>query len=210
MDDEKIRLIIGLGNPGASYKTTRHNVGFRIADAFGIKQGFSLKFDSHVQGELAQGTVDDKRVFILKPMTFMNESGTSVRRCIDYYKIPVEHLIVITDDAALPLGMMRMRAKGSSGGHNGLYSIESHLNTQDYPRFRIGVGEPPPGEMKDFVLSAFSPDESRVIEETISQAVRALEIWVIAGITAAMAVSNVQKNEVKGDNKNDQAKETSL
>src|ERR1700729_2258291 len=104
MDNEKIRLIIGLGNPGASYKKTRHNVGFVIADAFARKKGFSFKHAAHVLGELAQGTVDDTKVLVLQPMTYMNESGNAVRRCIDYYKVPLEDLIVVSDDAALPVG----------------------------------------------------------------------------------------------------------
>jgi peptidyl-tRNA hydrolase, PTH1 family len=197
MDSKKKRLIIGLGNPGESYKSTRHNVGFMIADAFAHKKGLSFKHASHVLGELAQGMLEETQVFILKPMTFMNESGAAVRRCVDYYKVALEDLIVIADDAALPLGMMRMRTKGSCGGHNGLLSIETHVNTQDYPRFRIGIGGPPPGRMKDYVLTVFSSEESRIIEETIVQAVHALELWITAGIAAAMQMAN-QKIEGNG------------
>ena len=209
MDNEKKRLIIGLGNPGESYKTTRHNVGFMVAESFALKHGFTFKHASHAFGELAHGTLDGMQVFVLKPMTFVNESGTAVRRCMDYYKVPLEHLIVVADDAALPLGAMRMRTKGSCGGHNGLFSIEAHVHTQEYARFRIGIGGPAGAMMKDYVLSAFSSEESRIIAETIGQAVLALELWVIAGIAAAMQKVNA-KNEVKGDNNNDQAKETSL
>src|SRR5690349_2657732 len=113
--DEKKRLIIGLGNPGAAYKGTRHNVGFMIVEAFAHKNGLSFKSASHVFGELAQGVVGNKKVFVLEPMTYMNESGLSVRRCVDYYKVPLDDLIVVSDDAALPVGTLRMRTKGSCG-----------------------------------------------------------------------------------------------
>lgn len=211
MDSDNIRLIIGLGNPGESYKQTRHNVGFRIVNAFASKHHFAFKQASSLSGELAQGVIDAKKVLVFKSNTFMNESGVAIRRCVDYYKVPAEHLVIITDDAALPVGTMRMRTRGSSGGHNGLNSIEMHLNTQHYPRFRIGIGSPAQGRMKDFVLENFSSQEQHLVEEMIARAVDALEIWISAGIAAAMQTANAQKKvDNSGDKKHDQGKETPL
>lgn len=211
MDNERKRLIIGLGNPGDAYKKTRHNVGFEVVSTLAQKNGWSFKHAAHMFGELAQGVVDDTQILVLKPMTFMNESGIAVRRCVEYYKVPLDSLIVVSDDAALPSGTIRMRTKGSCGGHNGLYSIETHLNTQHYARLRVGIGAPVHVEMKDHVLSGFSAEEIPLMEEAASQAVRVLELWVLAGIAAAMQAANaLAKHENKKENNNDQAKETSL
>lgn len=214
--DEKTRLIIGLGNPGATYKDTRHNVGFNIVRTFAQKQGFSFKGAAHLVGELAQGMIDERKVLVFQPSTFMNESGVAVQKCIEYYKVPLHHFIVVSDDTALPVGAMRMRMKGSSGGHNGLKSIEMHLHSQAYPRFRIGVGNPEQESMKDYVLGTFSKEECLVMEEVIVKAVHALELWVSVGMIASMREvnrSHAQKPKQKlneGDKTNGQAKETSL
>jgi PTH1 family peptidyl-tRNA hydrolase len=166
-----------------------------IVEAFTHKNGLSFKSASHLFGELAQGVVGDKKVFVLEPTTYMNESGLSVRRCVDYYKVPLEDLLVVSDDAALPVGMLRMRTKGSCGGHNGLNSIEAHVNSEHYARLRVGIGSPPDARLKDYVLSTFSQGEEAVVQEAILQAVQALELWLMAGIAAAMQAINAKKTE---------------
>ena len=120
----------------------------------------------------------------------MNESGAAVRKCIDYYEIRIDDLIVVSDDVALTLGEKRMREKGSSGGHNGLKSIAMHLNSEHFPRFRIGVGSPSQGKLKDYILETFKRDEASIIEEVVTQAVDALKLWVTLGIAAAMRETN--------------------
>jgi peptidyl-tRNA hydrolase, PTH1 family len=189
-------LIIGLGNPGASYKRTRHNVGFEIVHAFAEKKGMKFRHDSQLIGDVAQGSVHDKKVILLCPSTYMNVSGESVRRCVDYYKVPIDHLIVVSDDVALPIGTLRLRPKGSSGGHNGLKSIESHLNTEHYARLKIGVGAPGEQVLADHVLGRFTEEESRTIHEAAVKAVAALEMWVHSGIAMAMQMAN-KKDHLK-------------
>lgn len=213
--------MIGLGNPGKAYKKTRHNIGFSVAHAFAQKHHFSFKRSAEFQGELAQGRIEGKRILLFEPWTYMNESGVAVRRVKDYYAIALERLIVICDDVALPLGTMRLRSKGSSGGHNGLKSIEVHLQTQDYPRLRIGVGYPQESSVRDYVLNDFTLEEHPLIEKVIVEATLALEVWMTMGIAAAMQKSNLSKErgnclekvnrEKTGENKqDDQAQETSL
>ena len=170
-------LIVGLGNPGSAYEKTRHNVGYCIVQAFARKHSFSFKHSSHLVGELAQGNLDGKKLLLLLPTTFMNSSGDAVRRCVDYYQVPTHHLMVVCDDVALPLGNMRMRKKGSSGGHNGLKGIETHLGTQLYARLRIGVGAPDQQDLADYVLGRFSRQETEMIEEMTPKAIEALELW---------------------------------
>jgi peptidyl-tRNA hydrolase, PTH1 family len=196
VDETEKFLIVGLGNPGAKYKNTRHNVGFQILQSLADKKGVSFKHSSQLVGEMAQATFRDKKVFLLQPSTYMNLSGEAVRRSVDYYKIPLDHLIVVCDDVALPLGTMRMRTKGSSGGHNGLESIEAHLNTEFYARLRIGVGGPGNQVLSDYVLGRFSEEEAKAIGEIEVKAVEVLELWIAAGIAVAMQTSNrIVKNE---------------
>lgn len=193
MDETEKFLIIGLGNPGAKYKSTRHNVGFHIVQSLADKKGVQFKHSSQLVGEIVQTKIHEKKVFLLQPTTFMNLSGEAVRRCVDYYKIPLDHLIVVCDDVALPIGTMRMRTKGSSGGHNGLVSIEAHLNTEFYARLRIGVGNPGNQVLSDYVLGRFSADESKTIGEIEVKALEVLELWIVAGIASAMQTANASK-----------------
>ncbi|MBS0605201.1 MAG: aminoacyl-tRNA hydrolase [Verrucomicrobia bacterium] len=198
MEELEKYLIIGLGNPGAPYKQTRHNVGFNIVQSFADKHGMQFKHASHLIGDFAQGSFRDKKVFTLLPTTFMNSSGDAVRRCIDYFKVPLDHLIVVCDDVALPTGTMRIRSKGSCGGHNGLKSIEAHLNTEYYARLRIGVGAPGGEVLADYVLGRFSQEESKIIEAVAAKAIEVLDLWIGAGIAAAMQVANsAPKDQVK-------------
>lgn len=194
-NDKEFTLIVGLGNPGVAYKKTRHNIGFMVLEAFAKKHGFVFRHSPPLHGKVAKGKVDSGDCLLLKPSTYMNESGRAVKGCVDYYK--PQRLMVLCDDIALAFGRMRIREKGSSGGHNGLKSIEAHLHSALYPRFRIGVGHPGCGHVKDYVLDSFTKDEALQLEALIGRAIEALELWLAAGIGAAMRFANVQDNEEK-------------
>ena len=191
------RLIVGLGNPGAAYKKTRHNLGFQIVQAFVEKKGLSLRQTGSVKGELAQGIVEENKLFFLLPSTYMNNSGEAVRLCLDYFDIPLENLLVVADDVSLPFGKIRLRSQGSSGGHNGLKSIEAYVRTQHYARLRVGIGDREHGELSDYVLGSFNSEEEVKLPEIVKQAVEILEIWITQGISAAMQSAN-QEGEKNG------------
>jgi peptidyl-tRNA hydrolase, PTH1 family len=197
VDELEKFLIVGLGNPGDAYTKTRHNVGFNIVQSFGKKHGFTFRHASHLIGDLAQGSVQEKKVMLLQPTTYMNSSGDAVRRCVDYFQVPLDHMLVVCDDVALPLGTIRLRSKGSSGGHNGLKSIEAHIHTEHYARLRIGVGAPGQEALEDFVLGRFSQEEWKIVEEMTAKAMEVLQLWIAAGIAAAMQSANAQKNQAK-------------
>lgn len=197
MDEIEKYLIVGLGNPGEAYIKTRHNAGFNIVQSMAKKQGLSFKHASHLIGDVAQGEIRGKKGLLLLPTTFMNSSGDAVRRCIDYFKVTLDHLMVVCDDISLPIGTMRIRSRGSSGGHNGLSSIEEHLHTEHYARLRIGVSSPGQEKLVDYVLGKFSQEEIKIIEEITVKAIEALELWLAAGIAIAMQTANAQKLEVK-------------
>jgi peptidyl-tRNA hydrolase, PTH1 family len=179
-----MKLVVGLGNPGARYHGTRHNVGFAVADylASGVGVGpWKRRFQAHV-AECPDG---DETLLLIKPETFMNLSGNSVRQATDFYKVPAEAILVVCDDIALPLGKLRVRASGSHGGHNGLRDIEAHLGTNDYARLRIGVGAPD-SEAVDHVLGRFRPSELPLIEDAIARAAAAVLVWSREGVEACM------------------------
>jgi peptidyl-tRNA hydrolase, PTH1 family len=200
VDEVERYLIVGLGNPGEGYAKTRHNVGFRIVQSLAKKHGLGFRHASHLIGDVAQWRIGEKKGLLLLPTTFMNSSGDAVRRCIDDFKVPLDHLIVVCDDVALPIGTVRLRSKGSSGGHNGLKSIEAHLNTEHYARLRIGVSAPGHEQLADYVLGKFSQEENKTIDEMMVEAIEVLELWLTAGIAIAMQAAgerNAQKNKVK-------------
>lgn len=198
MDELDKFLIIGLGNPGSAYKNTRHNVGFRIVQSFADQHAMTFKKADYLSGNLAQGIVSDKKILALLPTTYMNSSGQAVKLCIDYFKVPVESLIVVCDDVALPFAKLRLRSQGTSGGHNGLKSIESHLNTQYYARLKIGVGAPEAEVLSDYVLGQFPQNESALIEAVVKKAIEVLDVWIGSGIAAAMqCANNASKDFIK-------------
>ena len=197
MDQEENYLIVGLGNPGEAYKKTRHNVGFNIVQSLAKKHSLSFKHASHLIGDVAQGQICGKKGLLLLPTTFMNSSGDAVRRCIDYFKIALDHMMVVCDDVALPIGTLRLRSKGSSGGHNGLKSIEAHVHTQFYARLKIGVSSPEQEELTDYVLGKFTQEESKKIQEMTEKAIEVLELWIAAGIAMAMKKANTKLQEEK-------------
>lgn len=197
---EKIFLIVGLGNPGDAYCNTRHNIGFEVVRAFAEQRRMNFRHASDLIGELAQGEVDGNKLFLLLPATFMNSSGDAVRRCMDYYKVPVDQLLVVSDDVDLPLGTMRIRPKGSAGGHNGLKSVEAHLHTDHYIRFRIGVGSPTGGDLADYVLGRFSSEEGPIVNQMIKKAVDILLLHMEKGGPAAMQMANAKEKKLESEN----------
>jgi PTH1 family peptidyl-tRNA hydrolase len=180
-----MRLIVGLGNPGAEYAGTRHNVGFEAIEELAERHSVAVKKRAH-RAVMGDGTISGQRVILARPMTFMNLSGQAVASICRMYKIEPADVIVIVDDIALPIGKLRLRLKGSAGGHNGLTSIEEHLHTQEYPRIRIGVGSAQPGRMVDHVLGKFRPQERESIAEAIERAADAVEAALTDGFENAM------------------------
>jgi PTH1 family peptidyl-tRNA hydrolase len=184
--DTPTKLIVGLGNPGREYERTRHNVGFAVVDAFARAHGIAVSRRDH-QALVGDGRVGGARVFLLKPQTYMNLSGQAVASFLRYKPVALTDLLVVTDDIALPVGRLRLRADGSAGGHNGLKSLIAHLHGPAFPRLRVGVGAPrDPSVQKDFVLGPFSRSEQPAVDEAIERAVAALEVWLAEGIERAM------------------------
>lgn len=184
------RLIVGLGNPGAKYQKTRHNVGWRVIDELAARHGLG-KGRREGRAQTWDGAIANTRVKLAKPLTFMNRSGESVRWLMDYYDIPLDHLMVAHDDMDTPFGKLRLRKAGGHGGQNGLRSIIQHLGANEFARLRFGIGRPP-GRMQpvDFVLRPFKGDEAIVAAETAGQAAKAIEIWLADGIERAMSQFN--------------------
>jgi len=183
---EERYLIVGLGNPGKTYDDTRHNIGFKVVKALAEKHKISFRSSLfRMKGSVGEGIVSEKKAQLLLPLTFMNESGRAVRKAVDYYQLPLGHLIVVVDDVDLPFGTLRLREKGSSGGHKGLKSIEAHLGTQDYTRLKVGVGGREKGDLADYVLGKFTKEEQSALSEIIDRAVMALELWIAEGAEPA-------------------------
>ena len=184
-----MKVVIGLGNPGPKYAGTRHNVGFDVVDYLAAAPGVG-PFRSKFQALVAEAKEGSEPVLLVKPDTFMNLSGRAVRQVVDFYKLNAADVLVISDDFNLPLGKLRARAKGSHGGQNGLRNIQEQLGTDEYPRLRIGVGQPSEGEAIDFVLSRFKPGERKAVEETIAKAAEAVLIWIRQGLDPCMNRAN--------------------
>ncbi len=177
-------LIVGLGNPGKEYDGTRHNIGFAAVDYIAYKYNIELnriKF----KGVFGEGFIDGKKVILLKPTTYMNLSGESIREVINFYKISNEEVIVIYDDISLEVGRLRIREKGSHGGHNGIKSIIANLGSDVFPRVKIGVGAPK-GNLVSHVLGKFSEDEVEILRETIKAASDAISIMLKSDAKEAM------------------------
>ncbi len=180
-------IIAGLGNPGVEYEKTRHNTGFMAVDALSQRFGFSV--NTHKFNALIADTViSDKRCLVMKPLTYMNKSGEAISDAMDFYNIPPENIIVIFDDISLDVGKMRLRRKGSSGGHNGIKSIIHNCGSQDFPRIKIGVGgKPHPDyDLADWVLSSYSDNELKMLGEVFEHTARAVELILRGNINQAM------------------------
>src|SRR5688572_21713493 len=180
-----MKVIVGLGNPGPKYTGTRHNVGFDVIDYLAAAPGVAA-FRERFEAFVAEAKEGDETVLLIKPLTFMNLSGRAVRAALDFYKLTVEQVLVVCDDFNLPLGKLRLRARGSHGGQNGLRNIQEQLGTDAYARLRIGVGEPVVGDAVDHVLSKFKPGERKAIEEAVATAAQAALLWLRQGTEAAM------------------------
>jgi PTH1 family peptidyl-tRNA hydrolase len=176
-------LIIGLGNPGRQYEDTRHNVGFMVLDRLASAAGVAFQSSPKFQCHLAK--LPDGGTMLLKPQTFMNLSGRAIRQVMAFHKWLPEQILVIYDDAALPLGTLRFREKGSAGGHNGIKSTIEHLGTDGFPRLKIGIGSSQPGNMVGHVLGKFSPDEQPQLENTLATALDAVQLARSQGIAVA-------------------------
>ena len=163
-------IIAGLGNPGKEYENTRHNAGFMVMDALAEKIGADISEKKH-KALCGKGVIGGEKVILMKPQTYMNSSGESIRAAADYYKVDPEDILIVYDDISLAPGQLRIRAKGSAGGHNGIKSIIAHLGTQEFPRVKVGVGEKPKGyDLADYVLSRFQKDERVLMEEAFERA----------------------------------------
>lgn len=183
-------LIAGLGNPTREYAGTRHNIGYdtitRLCDEYRI----SLDIKKH-KGLCGKGVIGGEKVLLVQPLTYMNLSGDCIKEAADFYKIDPAHIIVIYDDISLPVGKLRVRAKGSAGGHNGMKSIIARLGTEEFLRVRIGIGEKPAGwDLADYVLGRFKTEELPAIREAVSNAAKACELILNEGIETAMNRSN--------------------
>lgn len=180
-------IIAGLGNPKKEYDNTRHNIGFAMIDALADKYQISVMDIKH-KGMTGKGIINGQKVILVKPLTFMNLSGECIRALTDYYKIdPETELIVVSDDISLPPGQIRVRKKGSAGGHNGLKNIIQHLGTEGFQRIRLGVGEKPKGyDLADYVLGHFSKEEQPMMKEGIDKAIQAAEMMLAGETDQAM------------------------
>lgn len=189
-------LICGLGNPGSEYAGTRHNTGYMVLDAFA--KASNIVFDDRRYGFVAETSIRGRKVFLLKPTTFMNLSGNAVRYWLDKERIDQKRLLVISDDVAIPLGEFRLKANGSNGGHNGLGHI-IQLIGQDFARLRMGIGNDyPRGAQIDYVLGRYSEEELKVLQPTIDIAVDIIKSFVLQGIDETMNQFNEKGKKIKG------------
>lgn len=179
-------IIAGLGNPGKEYEKTRHNAGFAVIDELASKHNIdidNLKF----KGMLGKGVINGEKVVLVKPLTYMNNSGECIRAVMDYYKADIEDFIVVFDDISLDVGKLRIRPKGSAGGHNGIKSIIAHLGSDGFKRVKFGVGNKPSGwDLADWVLGRFNKEDEKTLEETKKKACEAIETIMADGTEAAM------------------------
>jgi len=188
-----LKIVIGLGNPGSKYEFTRHNIGFRIVDSLARDMGIEFNKVKSYYSLISRGMINNHKVMLVKPQTFMNLSGRAVNRVVSYYKIPLQDLLIVYDDLNLELGQVRIRKKGSSGGHKGIESIMQYLNSEDIPRLRIGVGNPSLNYNFDcvsYVLSNFNNDEEDKIAEVIQLSTEAVKTIIEDGFEKAMRKYN--------------------
>lgn len=200
---EKFHLIAGLGNPGAQYARTRHNIGFLAVERCAVRHQADWALEDKFNARLARAEIAGQKVLLCEPQTYMNSSGTAVRALIDYFKIGNHGLLIVVDDADLPFGEIRMRASGSSGGHHGLESVEQQLATRNYPRLRIGIGRQASGvrQITDYVLGKFRLDERETVDSILDRVANQMECWLAFGIQKAM-------NEFNGAIKSPMPKES--
>jgi len=188
---EDLHLIVGLGNPGEDYAKTRHNAGFMLADLLAKRWRADWSAGKKFQSRVAKAERDGRRVVLCEPQTFMNASGEAVGAMVKFYRLPLKNLVVAMDDADLPLGEIRLRPGGSSGGHHGLESIEQHLGSREYARLRIGIGRKDGvREITGHVLGRLSGAEMKVMESVLTRAADQMECWLAHGLQKAMSQFN--------------------
>jgi len=192
-------LIAGLGNFEKRYDHTRHNIGFEAVKELARKHGATFSEKPKVKGLIASFSFDGGKAYLLMPLTYMNDSGISIRLAIEFYNIPLENVLIIVDDIDTEFGKTRMRISSGTGGHNGLKSIEQHLHTKDYARLRVGIGDRKKGDLSSYVLGKFSEEEKLSLPSIIKKASTCAEIFIDKGLTEAMSMANV--NDVKVKNK---------
>ena len=185
-------LIVGLGNPGAEYAGTRHNAGFMVVERLAGRWRAKWALDDKFMSRLAKVEREGRRLMLGQPQTYMNQSGEAVGKLTKYFRIPLERLLAVVDDADLPLGEIRLRRQGSSGGHRGLKSIEQHLGSREYARLRVGIGRAPGAarEITDHVLGRFTAEESALLKKVLDRAADQIECWIKDGIAKAMSQFN--------------------
>lgn len=181
-----MKVIVGLGNPGLRYERTRHNLGFWVADE--LSRRWDIPLTGHKFGaKYGRGLVAGKKVMLVKPQTFMNRSGQTVGPLVNFYRVELEQLLIIYDDLDLGLGSIRLKGSGSAGGHRGMQNIISHLKSLDFPRLRLGIGQPPPEiEAAVYVLQGLEDGELRILQDACSLAADAVEMWLKEGLIAVM------------------------
>ena len=190
-----MKMVVGLGNPGSKYQQTRHNVGFETLNEISRRyQGGQSK--SQFEADTVEVRIGNEKVLLLAPQTFMNLSGRSVRKAVDFYKLPLEDIILVVDDMNLPSGKVRLRGSGSSGGQKGLQNTIEQLGTSDFSRLRIGIGRPP-GKMNaaDYVVGKFRKEELEEINQAINNCADGVELWVKAGLELAMNQVNLSNSD---------------
>lgn len=185
---ESLHLIVGFGNPGAEYARTRHNAGFLVVEELARRASASWNLETKFDARVAKVDRGDRRILFAEPQTFMNASGEAVGALVSFYHVPISRLLVMTDDADLPLGEIRLRARGSSGGHHGLESIEQHIGSREFARLKVGIGRTKDGqrEITNYVLGKFSANEKKLLEKVLQRAADQAECWVADGIEKAM------------------------
>ena len=190
-------IIAGLGNPGSKYENTRHNMGFKAIDARASEFGMEVN-RAKFKGLIGEGRIGSEKVILLKPQTYMNLSGQSVREIMNFYKIPEENLIVIYDDFDLPIGSIRVRKSGGPGTHNGMKSVVQELGSRKFPRVRVGIGSSD-GSTIQFVIGKVGKDEQQILNEAAEAAASAAADIIRIGIENAMNIHNTRKSEKKDD-----------
>jgi PTH1 family peptidyl-tRNA hydrolase len=198
---ENLYLVIGLGNPGSDYAQTRHNAGFMALNLLAERRSAVWRREPKFQAQVARAEFEGRRLALVQPQTFMNQSGVAVQALAAYYQLPHRQLLVVLDDADLTLGQLRLRPSGSSGGHHGLESIERHLGTRAYARLRIGIGRREDGvrEITDYVLGRFAEPERPLVRTVLERACRQIECWLTAGVAKAMNEFNGMINTPSGE-----------
>ncbi|MEP6664479.1 MAG: aminoacyl-tRNA hydrolase [Verrucomicrobiota bacterium] len=198
---ENLFLVVGLGNPGREYEQTRHNAGFLAVEKWARDSGAEWKQEKKFQARVARMEDSGSKIILSQPQTFMNASGEAVKKIVDFFRLPPVNILIVVDDADLPLGEIRLRANGSSGGHHGLESVEEHLGTRDFARLRIGIGRKDHlRQISSHVLGPFGKDDAKLLEKVLARAAGQMKCWVSAGVVQAMNQFNGAINQEEKGN----------